>query len=137
VPGSGVRYFELTEEDRERLVRELRRALEGVQGVSFAYLHGGFVERRFFRDVDVAVWLEDPGDRRLVEVDLPARLEAELGIPIDVRVLNEAPLPFRHHVFSRGVLLFSRDETLRVRLLDETLRMYFDLKLLNELAGRC
>ena len=132
-----VRYLELGGEERERIVREIRRALSEVGGVVFAYLHGGFVERRFFRDVDVAVWLEDPGDRRLVEVDLPARLEAELGIPIDVRVLNEAPLPFRHHVFSRGVLLFSRDETLRVRLLDETLRMYFDLKLLNELAGRC
>ncbi len=135
MPGPDVRYFEVTEEERERLVGELKRALERIQSVAFAYLHGGFVERRFFRDVDVAVWLEDLGDRRLVEVDLPARLEARLGIPIDIRVLNEAPLPFRHHVFSRGVLLFSRDETLRLRLMDETLRLYFDLKVLNELAG--
>ena len=131
----GEGYLELTEEERERLIGELKRALEGTRGIVFAYLHGGFVERRFFRDVDVAVWLEDPSEAARVEVDLSAELEARLGVPVDIRVFNGAPLPFRHHVFAEGVLLFSRDERLRVRLVDETLRAYFDLRLLNELAA--
>ncbi len=134
-PRPDVRYLEMTEDEREKVIEELRRALEGVKSVVFAYLHGGFVERRFFRDVDVAVWLADPGDSLRVEVDLSSELETRLGVPIDVHVLNEAPLPFRHHVFAEGVLLFSRDETLRLRLVDETLRLYFDLRLLNELAS--
>ncbi|MDK2464759.1 MAG: hypothetical protein QI223_08320 [Candidatus Korarchaeota archaeon] len=93
MPGPGIRYLEATEQERGRLVEELRRALEGVKSVVFAYLHGGFVDREFFRDVDVAVWLGDLGDRRLVEVDLPAQLEARLEVPIDIRVLNGPPCP--------------------------------------------
>ncbi len=132
-----MRYVELGEGERERLVREIGRALSEVRGVVFAYLHGGFIERRFFRDVDVAVWLEDPRDAPRIEVDLSAELSVRLGVPVDIRVLNGAPLPFRYHVFSGGVLLFSRDERLRIRLVDETSRMYFDLRLLNEtVSGR-
>jgi len=57
-----------------------------------------------------------------------------LGVPVDVHVLNDAPLPFRRHVFTKGELLISVDDEFRLKILDETLRRYFDLKLLNRAA---
>jgi predicted nucleotidyltransferase len=42
-------------EERERLLDKLRGLLEGVRGISFAYVHGSFVKRELFRDVDVAL----------------------------------------------------------------------------------
>ncbi len=42
-------------------------------------------------------------------------------------------MPFKHYVFTRGVLLFSRDEELRAKVVDLTLREYIDLL---ELRGR-
>jgi hypothetical protein len=46
---------------------------------------------------------------------------------VDLRALNQAPLGFRFHVF-QGELLFSRDETVRGPLVEETLWRYLDLK---------
>jgi len=119
-------YYELPPEGRGRIIGKIAERLAEDSGIVFAYAHGGFVERRFFRDIDVAVWLKDPDRAFHYAVNLSARLEAELGLPIDVQVLNEAPLPFRFHVFTRGRLLFSRDEELRARLADETVREYLD-----------
>lgn len=46
---------------------------------------------------------------------------------MDVRVLNLAPVLFVYHVI-RGVLIFVRNEELRVRVVEETVGRYLDLK---------
>ena len=125
---SEFRYFEMSREEREALLRALAERLESERGIVFAYVHGGFVERSFFRDVDVAVWVEDEERAFYYTVDLSARMESELGVPVDVQVLNGAPIPFRYWVFTRGRLLFSRDEGLRARVEDAAIRMYLDFR---------
>lgn len=63
--------------------------------VSFAYLFGSFIEERRFHDIDVGIYVtaaaRAPVDRSL---DLAARLSRAAGYPVDVRVLNDAPLTF-------------------------------------------
>jgi len=66
--------------------------------------------------------------------DGPARME--LGIPIDIQVLNEAPLPSKFHVFTNGKLLYSRNENLRIEKADQALRNYLDLKQLTALISK-
>lgn len=129
--GFDFRTFHMKREEKERLVNRLKGLLEGVEGIVFAYAHGGFVELDTFRDVDVALWVKDSEEAFNYAVDLSAKLEAEVGVPVDIHVLNDAPLSFRRHVFTKGVLLLSFDEGFRLRMLDETLRRYFDLKMLN------
>ncbi len=90
-------------------------------------------------DVDVGLYLDsDEGDATtLFGLELAAELEqalpAMIRLPVDVRILNQAPLGFRYHVF-RGRLLFSRDESLRTKLLEETLSRYLDLRPLHQRA---
>ena len=48
----------------------MRSALARRRGVLLAIVYGSFTRRDFFRDVDVAVWLEDPGEAPRIEVDL-------------------------------------------------------------------
>lgn len=128
------KYYRLSAEERRKLLEELKKELESVEGIVFAYVHGSFVEAEAFRDVDVALWVEDPGKAFSYEVDLSARLEARFKTPIDLHVLNKAPLPFKHSVFTRGQLLFSKDEEERASVVDEVLRQYADVRMLNELA---
>ena len=123
-----LRYRRLEAEERRRILRLLRERLKRLDCVEFAYVHGGFLEREFFRDVDVAVWVRDPERAFYYTVEVSAKLEAEFGVPVDLHVLNGAPLPFKYHVFTRGELLFSRDEGARLRVADETLRNYIDLR---------
>ena len=126
-----LRYFRVGESEREAIVCRLRELLERVEGISFAYIYGGFVKRDKFRDVDIAIWVEDPSRAHEYEVDLAVKLSLTLGIPVDVHVLNEAPLPFKYSVFSEGRLLFSRDERKRVEVVDETIREYIDVLILR------
>ncbi len=125
--------------ERETVLRVLRQALAQQPQVVFAYVYGSFLQDRPFHDVDVAVYLDsDEGTTRVLALDLVADLEAALRraqafVPVDVRVLNQAPPSFQYHVF-RGELLFSRDERLRGRQVAQTVAHYLDVQPLRRQA---
>jgi len=121
---TGFKYYQLPVEERSKLVERLKL----VEGVTFAYIYGSFMKGGSFRDIDVAVWVSDPERAFHYTVELSAKLEAELGIPVDLHVLNEAPLPFKYHVLAEGEPLFSRDGRLQAIVADETARIYVDFK---------
>ena len=127
------KYYRVKDEERNKLLERLRQELLKQEDILFAYVHGSFIEVESFKDLDVAVWVNDPERSFEYSVNLSVKLELKLRVPIDVHVLNEAPLPFKHHVFTKGALLFSRDEELRAKVVDLTLREYIDLL---ELRGR-
>src|SRR2546425_11407730 len=102
-----------SEVDRERVVARLKRELEACLEIVLALLHGSFARGGEHRDIDVAIWL-DPDrlsrdERFRYALDLSVHLQLQLGSPIDVRVLNDAPLAFRYHAL-QGRPLVVRDE---------------------------
>jgi len=125
--------------EREAVLRVLRQALEAQPRVVFAYVYGSFWQDRPFHDVDVAVYLDsDAGATSVFALDLAADLEmalqqAQTFVPVDVRVLNQAPSSFQYHVF-RGELLFSRDERRRGQRVAQTVARYLDLQPLRRQA---
>jgi len=102
----------LSTQDRAALVEAIQRLIECRQEIQWAYLHGSFFEGGPYRDIDIAVWVDPtaaPHNRwRWYEVDLAATLELRLRQPVDIRVLNDAPLAFRYHAL-KGQLLLVRD----------------------------
>jgi len=123
--------------DFEGTVRILKGFLSKQDEVVFAYLHGSFVQGEEFRDVDVAVLLDDRATRTTddveYEISLSLKLEKELvGLPVDVKILNRAPLSFRYHA-SQGMLLLTRDESTRESFLNRTWSEYFDFQPLSRI----
>jgi hypothetical protein len=110
-------------------VQKLKSFLAGREEIVFAYLHGSFVQGEEFQDVDVAVFLAGGSARSTddveYEISLSLQLEKELGLPVDIKILNNAPLSFRYHA-SRGTLLLTRDESVRENFLNRTWSEYFD-----------
>lgn len=114
---------------REALVCRLTAELEKEPaGGAFAYLHGSLLDSDTVHDVDVGLYLRESEAERgsVIAADLSVRLTAAAGLPVDVRVLNEAPLPFVYHVL-RGRLLICRDEDLLATMLEDVARRYLDL----------
>jgi hypothetical protein len=112
-------------EERDHLIARLKELLHGRTEVLLALLHGSFLTGGEFRDVDLALYLgpEIRGETfRGYELEEGVRWSAEVGFPIDVRVLNDAPLTFRYHAL-KGTVLLARDEDfvdeLRARTWDE------------------
>lgn len=114
----------LSQQERERLITRMKELLQRRTEIQLAVLHGSFHTADSFRDVDLALLLVDvPRDRfRDYESEQGVRWSEQLGMPIDVRLLNDAPVVFRYHAL-KGMPVLMRDEErydeLRARTGDE------------------
>lgn len=119
----GDKYTDL----RQRLASQLAQHSE----ILFAVLYGSAAEGGPFRDLDVGLFV----DRSLVAAskdwdfafELAADLESVVPYTVDVRVINDASLPFRYNV-SRGIPLVVNDEERWFNFLEWTWIMYFDFQ---------
>ncbi len=120
-----MRVYSIGEHEKGRIKRLIKEFLMGREEVLFAYLHGSFLSGPF-RDIDIAVYTDGECDV-FYELELEEELEERLGFPVDVRVLNNAPISFRFKVL-KGELLFSRDEEKRCGFESRTMGEYHDFK---------
>ena len=120
-----ARPYQLDAAGRVSVVRTLQDELAARPDIVFAYLFGSFVGEAAFRDVDVAIWTTADAPR-LLDVELATRLSSRVGLPVDVRRVNDAPVPFLFNVL-RGRLLVSRDDRLLADLIERTARTYHDI----------
>lgn len=120
--------YTIQPEAREALVCRLTDELLKEPAVAFAYLHGSLLDSEAVHDVDVGLYLCKSAAERGATIvsELSVRLTAAAALPVDVRALNEAPLPFLYHVL-RGRLLICRDEDLLTTMLEDVARRYLDL----------
>jgi hypothetical protein len=120
--------YTVSPEQREALLHRFREHLGQEPGVRFAYLYGSVLESARVHDVDVGLFLDDTAVPRQATIAdrLSATLAAAAGLPVDVRVLNNAPLSFQYHAL-QGQLLFCRDETVLTDMLENVPRRYLDL----------
>lgn len=130
-------------EDRTLLMEAMFKHLQRRPEIMCAYLHGSFLDGGPYRDVDVAVWV-DPARCNTASfsqyaIDLSTELSVALGQPVEVQVLNRAPLAFRYYALKGHPLLVHDWEwldELRARTWDD----YFDFlpfsrQYLRELLG--
>jgi predicted nucleotidyltransferase len=131
---SGRRVYSFGKNVKSVIRKKIVELLKGREEILFAYIHGSFLEGRF-RDVDVAIYLDLEGDLRYA-LNLEGELEEGVGVPVDVRILNSAPLSFRFRVISQGILLFSRDEERRSNFEFLTMAEYHDFNFYREMYRR-
>ncbi len=108
------RRFSLPEKERPSICRLATRLLAKRKEIIFAYAFGSFLEEAAFRDIDIGVYLQKdtiPREKALeYELSLGAELEREIHYPVDIKVLNYAPVTLCHSV-TGGKVLFSRAVT--------------------------
>lgn len=115
--------------DREPLIARLAAHVASQPEIVFAVLHGSFAHGEPYHDIDVAVWL-DPArvketDWQRYALDAATGLTVTVRVPIDIQVLNGAPLAFRHHAL-KGIPLLVRDQDLFDDVRARTWDDYFD-----------
>lgn len=112
-----------------KIRKKIKEIIRSEKSILFAYLHGSFLEKEKYEDIDIGVYLDRKKISRIdivdYEIALSLKIERELKIPVDVRVINFAPLSFKYNV-SCGLLLFSNDEQEREEFLSRTWGEYFD-----------
>jgi predicted nucleotidyltransferase len=116
----------------EAKLRQFLTASAGAEGLAAAYLFGSVARRSATRssDVDVAVLYAEappPGLAGLAS-HLEAELERLLGLPVQVVVLNRAPVDLVQRVLRDGRLLLDRDPSRRIRFEVRTRQEFWDLE---------
>ena len=122
------RLHRTNREERQRIEQCLAAELATDRSVAFAYLYGSYVESQPFHDIDVGAYLENVRAERLsaTALDLARRLSDTARIPVDVRILNVAPVSFLFHVL-RGQLVFCRDDAVLAEVMERTISRYLDI----------
>ena len=120
--------------ERAEAQAKLKELLEPREEIIFAYLHGSFVEGLPFNDIDLAVYVDQSKvpDTFDYEMDLSVKLTMALHFPVDVRVLNDAPLGFQHSVL-QGEAILVRDEEVLTDFIEMVAREYMDYAYLGRM----
>lgn len=109
--------------------QRLSKLLLQEPSIVFAYVFGSYVNQLSFRDLDLAIFL-DPAfisDFAAFEQSLGTKLEVSIRAPVDLVLLNVAPLSLRFYA-TKGQLLLSRDENVRLQFLERTWTQYWDFQ---------
>jgi len=121
------KHFTITGREKEDIYRRIEHFLEKYCNLKFAYVHGSFFSQEKFRDIDVAIYLKaTPAELLPVELDLEEKLYNIVQYPVDVRILNGAPLSFRYNVIKYGKRLAVTDDDARCDFEEATISNYFD-----------
>lgn len=122
---------------RETTIHTIVSMLRAHPEIVFAYLHGSFLTGNQPRDVDLAVFAVASTFQALeqthqvtMELSIPLEMEIQeaISLPVDLQVLNQAPLEFRCRVVDHGLLLLDRDPTLREDFELLTRKEYWDFR---------
>jgi predicted nucleotidyltransferase len=109
----------------------LALCLQNRPEILFAILYGSAAEGLPFRDLDIALFVDRASVPASAELDyafaLADELEQVASHPVDVRVINDAPLPFRYNV-SRGIPLMFNDKEVFALLLERTWDEFLDFQ---------
>jgi len=95
-PPAFPQYYQTHRIDRLHLIETVTPRLEKEPNLAFAYLYGSAAEQQTVHDIDIGLYYEStetlPTSDRIFS--LAHQLSSALHIPVDVRILNHAPLSF-------------------------------------------
>ncbi|MBC7226275.1 MAG: nucleotidyltransferase domain-containing protein [Thermoflexales bacterium] len=113
----------------EALLGRMAEQLRPVEGILAAVLYGSAAEGLPCRDLDVALLVDrevwPPTQDEHLEHRVTRLLASLAPLPVDVRVVNDAPATFRYHV-TRGRPFLIGDEEAYATFLERTWDEYFD-----------
>ena len=117
-------------EQKNQIKSSIAEILMTVEDIHFSYMFGSFIEENTpFHDIDLGVFFAEKNRLRMTEaaIDLAILLSWKTAYPVDVRVLNFAPVSFVYHAL-RGELIYEKNTDIRCQVMENTVRKYLDMK---------
>ncbi|MHA1652539.1 MAG: type VII toxin-antitoxin system MntA family adenylyltransferase antitoxin [Candidatus Thorarchaeota archaeon] len=117
---------------RQETVERLSEMLTEEREVVFAYLYGSFMESGA-RDIDIAIYVDEGlvDDALRYQLRLSTKIEMAVRFPVDVLILNHAPMRLQYQAI-KGRLLICKDNEMRLGFVEQLLIDYLDYRPLEE-----
>lgn len=125
------RRFSLKLQDHDSVVQPIVARLAQHPEVLTVVLYGSFLKSETFHDIDLALLVDEqqlPSEQFLdYELERLQELSRFSKFPLDIRIVNRAPVLFRYAV-TQGQVLFCRDERIWVEFCERTWGEYLDFE---------
>ena len=115
---------------KKELIKKVENFIENRKEIIFAYIFGSFTESATFKDLDLAIYLDENNlalKNIFYEVELSNQLEEIIQIPVDIIILNRASNPILYRA-SHGILIKNSDDNMRINFLTTHWKEYWDFK---------
>ncbi len=118
----------LSKQEKEAIIETIVSLIKTVSdNIAWVYLFGSFIDEGVFSDIDLGVVTVTDVKKPLDdELNLESGLERKINYPVDVRILNKAPISFTQNVIRKGRVIMESDPTRRADFESNVLKQYFD-----------
>ena len=99
-----IKYYKIGKSKREEIICKLRALFAKERKVTLAWIFGSFIRSDSVRDLDLALHA-DPEMPFKEFLNLNAQIELELGLPVDMMEIENAPEPLKGKIFASGILI--------------------------------
>lgn len=118
--------------EKDQLAKMISSILNKEKMVEFAYLFGSTARmtQREDSDIDIGIYLTKDLSKknRFYPEKLAAKIEKNIGKPIDVRVLNNQTIIFLHQVLKHSTIIVNNNNQKRVMFETRVYDEYLDFK---------
>lgn len=120
--------------NKRDLIEKAAAVLQPKEYILFAYIFGSFIAETSVNDIDIGLFIhgENPKSLLTLEFELELELENTIGFPVDIRIINNAPVSFIYNVLKSGVVIVDKNISLRADFEGLICKKYFDYKHLRD-----
>ena len=136
----------MNQKDRQEIMNKIKEVLYTDERIVFAYVFGSFLNSPSYKDIDAGIYLDNIARKDVFdgELEISKKISEACELPIDlidIKILNFAPGHFLNNVFKNGAVLFSKNEKLLSKIIEETslnavANEYFAYQSLKELVPK-
>jgi len=99
-----IQYYKLSRKDKEEIIEKLKKFLAKDKRIQLAIVFGSLTTRDYVRDIDICI-SSNPKLNLKELLDLNAKIELELGIPVDLVELVTMPATLQTSILRKGITL--------------------------------
>lgn len=117
-------------EEKDVLIERISNILKTKEYVLFAYIFGSFASGERFNDIDVGIFISGERTRSplRLELEIENELEDSVRMPVDVRIINNAPLSFIYNILKNNIVVVDKDRSFRTEFEGLIYKKYFDFQ---------
>lgn len=121
-------------ETKEAILKRIGDSLATFEEVELGYVHGSFLEKESFGDIDLAMRVRDRFSSSYEKFKYAMRVGRSMEgsiqprTEVDVKVLNPSPTAFQFQVLKKGRRVYARSDLDRIRYEADVLSEYQDYK---------
>ena len=119
---------QISQQQKQSIIKGIASRLKKRKNIIFAYIFGSFAQEEKFSDIDIGVFVSEKISQEPLnyEFDLEEEIQSFTHLPVDVRIINHAPLSFVYHVIKEGILIIDKDAGKRADFEGIIFKKYLD-----------